>query len=228
MSNHTDMQDKWCRGWKRLGMQRRLTLLDRAIKPLLAYRLRIYGPTSAILTQLQKLQRHLVSRALGNYKLATEDFKTFFARVSREAKSLIGARVSDWALDWAKGTLLWNAHICRDGSEQLEWLVSNRDNCGSVNAAPKICSDTVYHATSFSWAGALVDYMNKQYFSDRRRAEPRNLFGAVHTRTNTRAVRGHVHTRWHDCVDYCEQILSMRSGHDTSIREFLERLRTRM
>ena len=107
-----------CRGWKRLGMQRRLTLLDRAIKPLLAYRLRIHGPTTAFVVQLEKLQRHIVSRAVGNFKLSTEDFKTFYARASRQAKSLIGTRVSDWALDWVKGTLLWDAHIRRDGSQQ--------------------------------------------------------------------------------------------------------------
>ena len=67
--------------------------------------------------------------------------------------------------------------------------------------------------------------MNAQFFSDRRRIEPRNLFGAVHTRTNTRAVRGHVHTRWHDCVSYCEQLMSTKSGSDRSVRQFLARVR---
>ena len=84
----------------------------------------------------------------------------------------------------------------------------------------------MYHATSFSWAGALVDYMDERYFSDRRKTDSRNLFGAVHTRTITRAIRGHLHTRWHDCVNYCDQILTMRSGNDTSVRDFLERMRT--
>ena len=160
-------------------------------------------------------------------KLPTEDFKTFFSRASREAKSLIGTRVSDWALDWAKGALLWNAHMCRDGSEQQKWVSSNRPDCGSSHIAPKVSSGTVYHATSFSWAGALVGYMDETYFRDRRKTESRNLFGALHTRSSTRAIRGHVHTRWHDCVNHCENILTMRSGYDTSVRDFLERLRTR-
>ena len=118
----------------------------------------------------------------------------------------MGTRVSDWALDWANGALLWNAHMCRDGNEQHKWLSSNLENCGSSNTAPKVSSDTVYHATSFSWAGALVGYMDETYFRDRRKTESRNLFGALHTRTSTRAIRGHVHTRWHDCVNYCAHI----------------------
>ena len=214
-----------CRGWKRLGMRRRLTLLDRTIRPLLAYRLRIHGPTTASVTQLEKLQRHLVSRALGNFKLSTEDFKTFFVRASRQAKSHIGSRVSDWALDWVKGTLLWDAHLRRDGSQQKQWLSSNSVSCGSSTVAPKLSHDTIHHATSFSWAAALVDFMNAQFFSDRRRTEPRNLFGAVHTRTSTRAVRGHIHTRWHDSVSYSEQLLSTKSGSDRGVREFLAHVR---
>ena len=137
---------------------------------------------------------------------------------------MIGSRISDWALDWVKGTLLWDAHIRRDGSQQKEWLSSNNANCGSSTVAPKVFSDTVHHATSFSWAAALVDYMNAQFFSDRRRTEPRNLFGALHTRTSTRAVRGHVHLRWHDSVSYCEQLLSTKGGSDGSVREFLARV----
>ena len=61
------------RSWKRLGVQRRLVLLDRVMRSLLSYKLRIHSPSPHYFAQLQKLQRHMISRACGNYRLATED-----------------------------------------------------------------------------------------------------------------------------------------------------------
>ena len=99
-------------------MQRRLVLLDRVVRSLLSYKLHIHGPTPHYFAQLQKLQRHMVSRACGNFCRATEDWKSFCSRVPRRAKSLVGTTISDWAQAWVKGALRWDARLRRDKSEQ--------------------------------------------------------------------------------------------------------------
>ena len=179
------------RGWKRLGVQRRLALLDRVVRPLLSYKLRIHGPSPHYFSQLQKLQRHMVSRACGNFRLATEDWKSFCSRVARHAKSLVGTKVSDWAQNWVKGALRWDAHLRRDNSEQLKTITHGAD---------------FYTCTSFSWAASLVCFLDSEYFDQRRRVESRDIFGRVHTRTNTRSCTGHVPLRWHDSIAFCKTV----------------------
>ena len=179
------------RGWKRLGAQRRLVLLDRVIRPLLAYKLRIHGPSPHYHAQLQKLQRHMVSRTCGNFRLATEDWKTFASRVCRHAKSLVGTKISDWAQDWVKGALRWDAHLRRDNSEQVKSVTLGAD---------------LFFCTSFSWAASLVCFLDSEYFNARRRTESRDVFGRLHTRTSTRCRTGHVPLRWHDAIEFCKTI----------------------
>ena len=58
------------RGWRQLGVRRRLTLLDRCVRPYVLYKLQICGPTSHWFGKVKKLQRHLVGRALNLYRLS--------------------------------------------------------------------------------------------------------------------------------------------------------------
>ena len=159
----------------------------------MTYKLRIFGPSPHYFAQLQKLQRHMVSRACGNFRLPTADWKTFSCRVARNAKSLIGAKLSDWAQDWVRGAMRWDRHLRRDNSEQIKFVTH---------------SSSTHTLTSFSWAASLVCFLDSEYFKNRRRMESRDLFGRVHTRTNTRSCSGHVPLRWHDSIEFCQSVVT--------------------
>ena len=66
-----------CRLWKRLGQGRRLALLERVVKPVVLHKLRAFSPSKYWFKQVCKLQKHMVSRALGNFRLPCEDRKTY-------------------------------------------------------------------------------------------------------------------------------------------------------
>ena len=194
-----------CRGWKGFGVRRRLALLDRAVKPVLIHRLRIFGPTQFFLDNVRKLQRHLVSRACGNHRLSVESARDFFSRVSRETRGLIGNSVSDWALEWVKGTLAWDAHLARDNQEQERFYGAFQNQDSDLGCEHYPSHELIYQ-TSFSWAARLSRFMDKSFFDKVRETERRNIFGAVLTRTNTRCIRSHVSVRWHDSVDFCTRV----------------------
>ena len=197
-----------CRGWKSFGVRRRLALLDRAVKPVLMHRLRIFGPTQFFFDKVGKLQRHLVSRACGNHRLSSDSARDFFSRVSRETRALIGTSVSDWALEWVKGTLAWDAHLARDNLEQERFYSAfqNQDSDRSSTGCEYYVSHEVVYVTSFSWAARLSRFMDKSFFDKVRATERRNIFWALLTRTNTRCIRSHVSVRWHDSVDFCTRV----------------------
>ena len=84
------------------------------VKPLVLYKLQAFSPTPYWLKQLRKLQKHLVSRALGNHRLAFETLKTYWQRVSLSVREHLGTTMSDWAVDWIKATVSWDDHALRD------------------------------------------------------------------------------------------------------------------
>ena len=72
-----------------------------------------------------------------------------------------------------------------------------------------------HFTTSFSWAAKLTRHMNAEFFNARRVTENRGgLFGALHTRTSTRTVTGHIVQRYHDSVAFARECL-----RDRGVRE---------
>ena len=46
-----------CKSWRRLGQDRRLTLLDRVVKPFVLYKLQAWAPNKFWISQVRKLQQ---------------------------------------------------------------------------------------------------------------------------------------------------------------------------
>ena len=217
-----------CRFWRRLGLTRRLALLDRVVKPILLFRLQPFVPTVHWAGQLRKLQRHMVSRALGNYRLPCESLRDYWKRVSRIVRQHLGVSVSDWAQAWISSAVSWDDHAQRDFEEQERYFSSSdfeafRRRCsmfcriqdkgsGTVSSfeAPDLVQLGVCegeYATAFSWACRLTRHLNAKYFDEVRVVRSRGVapFLRPHSRTSTRSRRGHVDLRYHDAVTWCRE-----------------------
>ena len=193
------------RGWRQLGVRRRLALLDRCVRPYVLYKLQICGPTAHWSGKVRKLQRHLVGRALNLSKLSVEDWEEFMRRVAREARAHVGVSISDWTKIWIKQTLSWDSHLSRDFSEQQRFW---EDKGFSWNIFGDPCdSRQVIYCTRFSWAASLSRFHAEEWLQSRRTFELRNRFQDSWTsRTSTRVVKGRVTTRWHDSVSWCKSL----------------------
>ena len=216
-----------CRSWRKLGLSRRCALLELSVRSVILYKLQIFAPSDFWLKQLRKLQRHMLSRTLGNYRLPCESLKDYWQRVSKCVRELMSSElVSDWALAWAKSTLSWDEHAKRDFQEQERfyegaafnrfrddlvlgtWAVgptfSNGSN--SLGLQQGVCYDE--YLTSFSWACILTRHLDAAFFDSVRVTENRGGFlNATHARTSTRIVQGSVAKRYHDCVEICKRFV---------------------
>ena len=205
-----------CRLWKRLGQSRRLVLLERVVKPIILHKLLPFTPSKYWFGQVRKLQRHMISRALGNFRLPCEDLKTYWQRVSKSVRDVIGVRVSDWALDWLNATVSWDEHAERAFREQECFYSSfKREDLATsatFNASGSVATNSeVVYATSFSWATLLSRHLPASFFESVRKIESRGgPLGRTYTRTRTRKVRGHVLARYHDGVAYAKSVLPAR------------------
>ena len=202
-----------CRLWKRLGQSRRLALLERVVKPVVLHKLRAFTPSQYWFKQVCRLQNHMVSRALGNFRLPCEDFKTYLQRVSRSVRDVIGVRVTNWGLGWLSATVSWDEHVERDFGEQARFY-SNFDkndlgmsHCFDGSGLDGTYSEPTY-ATSFSWAALLSRHLPASYFESVRRTESRaGPIARTCTRTSTRQVHGRVLVRYHDGVTFSKSVL---------------------
>ena len=70
------------RSWKQFGLKRRFTLLQRCVRPIILYKLQIFAPTKFWIKQLDKLQKHMLSRTLGWHRLPFEEVKVYWRCVS--------------------------------------------------------------------------------------------------------------------------------------------------
>ena len=204
-----------CRSWKKLGLRRRLVLLDRCVRPFVLNKLQIFGPTKFWVSQLDKLQRHMLSRALGHHRLPTDDLKTYWKRVSGCVREHLGSSVSVWSIEWLKATVRWDSHAHRDFCEQERFVRSHPDfvnpSSGSGNVASSSSFGTVeeFFGTSFSWAARLTRFMDSDFFESKRVVINQARHADVtHTKTLTRSVSGNVIPRYHDCVAFSRQRLS--------------------
>ena len=167
------------------------------------FKLQAFSPSQFWYKQVSKLQRHMVARSLGQHRLACDTPREFFQRVSRAVSEHIGKSVSDWAVEWLKTTLSWDAHCSRDSVEQQRFWAAN-PNFGDVDFKPSPGFDVVqeHFNTSFSWAARLSQHMGADYFEQRRTVEL--LRARTHTRTGTRSVVGCVTPRYHDWVAFSQ------------------------
>ena len=195
------------RGWRSWGIKRRLRLLDRCVKPIVLHRLQVWGATKSGVKRLSRLQRHLVSRACGNFMLPCETFKAFFQRCSSESRLHIGKTVSDWSLAWCRSTLSWDMHLKRDWDAQSAFVAKypqSRTILGRGVSGWTFRDIEETYATGFSWAAALHNFRAESFLASLRTTFSRSLV-ATSTRTGTRAARGYVEVRWHDSVAYCNE-----------------------
>ena len=179
-----------CKSWRRLGVPRRLKLLDRAIKPVVLYFLKPWVPTMDWLEKLRRLQNHLLSRCLVNHRLSVEDFATYSQRCVQMVKQHLGNSVSDWTKLWIEGSFSWDDHLARDWTEQCR---SFREGLAQTNGVRTF-------ATCYSWAASLSRFHASDWLAARRVLTV-NESGRAHSRTNTRSIRGVVRPRYHDAMD---------------------------
>ena len=216
-----------CKSWRTLGVNRRLTLLDRVVKPIVLYKLQAWVPSKFWIRQVRKLERHMVSRALDNHRLPFEDLKVFWQRVSRHVRGIIGDSVSDWAVEWMKSTVAWDDHCARDFSEQERYFSGPefsrfverslnihdglRNEPSEAQSGFGLSSGEAEftYKTSFSWAARLSRHLDAEYFNSVRVLECRSQYPVLrtHTRTSTRRARGRVFPRYHDGVAFCKETL---------------------
>jgi len=177
------------------------------VKPIVMHRLQVWGATKSGVKRLGRLQRHLVSRACGNFRLPCETSKAFFQRCSSESRLHIGNSVSDWSLAWCKGTLSWDMHLKRDWGAQSDFLAKypqSRTILGRGVSGWTFRNIEKTYATGFCWAASLHNFRAESFFASPRTTVARSLV-ATSTRTGTRAARGFVEVRWHDSVAYCNE-----------------------
>ena len=165
------------------------------MRPVVQFKLPAFIPSSHWYKQVSKLQRHMLARCLGQHRLACDTPRDFFKRVAKTVSDHIGNSVSDWAVEWLKTTLSWDAHCSRDSVEQQRFCTANH-----VVGAPDFRLSPA--RTCFSWAARLSQHMGNEYFEQRRTVE--RLGARTHTRTDTRAVVGGVTPRYHDCVTFAQ------------------------
>ena len=111
----------------------------------------------------------MVSRALGNFKLPIETFKTFFQRCSSETRRHIGVEVSDWVKSWQQSTLSWDAHLKRDGEAQAAFLSKypqTRTASGGQSDGWSFPNIEEVYLTGFPWAAALHDFRAESLLTD--------------------------------------------------------------
>ena len=180
-------------GWQKLGMQRRLALLCRCVSPVVAHYVAIIPPTSRRGIELDRIQRRMVSAAIGNYRLTVETWIQFLRRTSHESAAWIEANSHWWSYRWLQRIIKWEEHLVRDAAEQQRYLDGAPiDRC----------------RTRWSWAAALFNFHGSTWLSEQRVFYNRsNRLEGVYSRTGTRAVRGKIYTRFQEGIEHARRLL---------------------
>ena len=168
------------------------------MRPVVQFKHQAFSPSSYWYKQVLKLQHHMLARRLGQHRLACDTPRDFFKRVARTVSEHVGNSVSDWAVEWLKTTLSWDAHCSRDSVvPQLFCTAEHVVGAPDFRLSPALGVPQEQFSTCFSWAARLSQHMGNEYFEQRRTVE--RLGARTHTRTDTRAVVVGVTPRYHDC-----------------------------
>ena len=155
-----------------LSTDQRMSLLAKAVAPQLDYRCSRWPPQKVIAQELDRMQRKMVSTLLHTPRNPGEEAEDFIRRRGRLAAGKC-RNVGQWSHRWFRRALDWNEHLERPRNGR-------------------------------SWASSLLHYKDRQWFMARRASLlPMNGFSGscIAGRTETRAVRGCVHARWHDGIE---------------------------
>ena len=106
------------RGWRSLGLKRRLKLLDRCVEPLVLFYLAPVPPEKQLVSKLNKIQRKMVRLLLDFFRYPLEPWKSYTSRASRGAASAIEEHSRWWALQWVKRACEWRDHSKRNFDRQ--------------------------------------------------------------------------------------------------------------
>ena len=132
--------------------------MDRTVGLFLAHRLQLWPASEFVVKKLGRLQRHMIARALGLFKLPTDSFQTHFKRCSREARAHVGSTMSDWSASWIRATAQWDDHMSRDWLWQSRFFEEHPQSRSSISkrfSGFQMLQVKSIYATSFSWAAAL-------------------------------------------------------------------------
>ena len=149
----------------------------------------------------------MLARCLGQHRFACDTPRVLFKRLARTVSEHIGNSVSDWAVEWLKTTLSWDAHRSRDSMEQQRSCTANH-YVGAPDFRPSSALGVPQEqfSTCFNWVARLSQHMGNEYFEQRRTVE--RLGARTHTRTDTRAVVGGFTPRYHVCVTFAQSELA--------------------
>ena len=179
-------------GWVKLGVRRQFSLLARAVEPVALRTLSAWGPTPHYVESLNRLQRKMVATLLRMWKYPGEEWRHFRSRQSRAAGRCIEDNGEWWARKWMQRCVRWDKCLQRDYEEQRKLL-----NCASVQSAQLF-------KTKLSWAPQLINFLDENWFRERRTICSYHEGRSVSSRTDTRVVRGAVLARWHDRVIFAQ------------------------
>ena len=176
----------WKSFWSNAGSQsarqlttvQRLLLLQKSVVPQLEYRCSRWPPQRMIACELDGIQRKMVATVQRIPRYPGEEVGDFVKRRGR-----VAARACKnsglWSHKWFRRSLDWNEHLERPRNIH-------------------------------SWPAKLLHFKDRQWFIERRASWLPADGGAASSlagRTDTRACRGCVHTRWHDGIEFARSQL---------------------
>ena len=80
--------------WHKLGIRRRLLLIDRAIEPVLKFHAAAWAPQRQVALEVDRMQRRMVSSALALHRDPDEDISLFKRRVGKGCAKCISTKWS--------------------------------------------------------------------------------------------------------------------------------------
>ena len=99
-------------GHSKLSVNTRLTMLSRAVTPVLRFRWTRWPFTASRALQLDAMQRRMYGIVLRLERYAYEDIDAFVRRRGRRCAELQKQRGA-WSIEWANGIIGWSAHLSR-------------------------------------------------------------------------------------------------------------------
>ena len=169
-----------CKHWCKLGLERRLKTLERAVKPLFTFHCVAWPPQNQIAKEVDQLQRHMTAAAIGLRPSPLESAADFRRNSARECSKLIGD--SWWKYYWFDSAISWRAHLVRDFERQRRFFENG--------VAPHLLS------TVFAWAPVMYSTWSADWIEAQRFFSQNNGRQCMDSRLFRRACVGHVHRRW--------------------------------
>ena len=154
----------------------RIKLLDKAVMPQLSYRCPRWPPQKTIAVELNALQRRMVSSILRIPQNSGETAAEYVKRRGQNSGRHC-TQMGKLSSRWFKRARNWNEHLLRARNRQ-------------------------------SWPARLLHYKDAGWFVQRRLSflpADCKAGSCLAGRTDTRAVRGCVHMRWHDGIAFSKQ-----------------------